>query len=130
MAISLTSRFNNPFSLLIVSVTSATLSAFRDSVPLKITSSIFSARSVFDACSPSTHFIASTTLLLPQPFGPSKAVIPSANSIRVLSANDLNPNISRLLRNTLSINSSRTCRFPFIQDNRQSFVFYTFLRIL
>ena len=71
-------------------------------LPVLITSSIFSARMFFAPCSPSTHLTASTTLLFPQPFGPSSAVIPSAKEIRVLSANDLKPKISRFLRNTES----------------------------
>src|SRR5262245_66277497 len=45
--------------------------------------------------SPSAHFTASTTLLLPHPFGPTTAVIPSPNSKTVRSQNDLNPWISR-----------------------------------
>ena len=51
-------------------------------------------------CSPTTHFIASTTLDLPQPLGPRRAEMPSENSIKVRSAKDLKPNISRLFRNT------------------------------
>jgi hypothetical protein len=35
--------------------------------------------------------MASTTLLLPQPFGPTTAVIPVPNCISVLSAKDLKP---------------------------------------
>src|SRR5262249_59091296 len=38
---------------------------------------------------------ASTTLLLPDPFGPTMPVMPGAKSNRVLSANDLNPTSSR-----------------------------------
>ena len=80
-------------SPLITSDTSAMPRGFRISVPLKITSSIFSLRKAFVLCSPSTQRIASTTLLFPLPFGPTMAVTPSGNSIRA-SANDLNPTIS------------------------------------
>ena len=56
--------------------TSAVAVGFRASLPLKITSSIRSPRRLLALCSPSTHVIASTTLLLPQPFGPTIAVTP------------------------------------------------------
>src|SRR5512146_1685394 len=72
-------------------------SGLRTSVPLKITSSIFSLRRVLVLCSPRTQRMASTTLLLPLPFGPTMAVTPLGNSMRA-SANDLNPNISSDLR--------------------------------
>ena len=68
------------------------------SVPAKMTSSMFSARSDLEDCSPSTHFMASTTLLLPHPLGPRRAATPSVNSICTLSAKDLNPKISRLFK--------------------------------
>ena len=100
MAISDSSIGRSPFSLLIVKVTSATLSAGRRSVPLKITSVFSAARRFFTLFSARTHFMASTTLLLPHPLGPKRAVIPSAKSICVRSAKDLKPNISRLFKNT------------------------------
>src|SRR5271166_3259744 len=53
------------------------------------------------ACSPSTHLIASTTLDLPHPLGPTTAVIPGAKLIVVESRNDLKPSNSRLLRRML-----------------------------
>ncbi len=81
-------------------LTSATFSGLRVSVPAKMTSCMFSARRDFADCSPRTHFMASTTLLLPQPFGPRRAATPSAKSIWILSAKDLKPKISRLFRNT------------------------------
>src|SRR6185437_7490465 len=56
-----------------VSDTSARLDALRLLVPLKITLSIFSDRSIRVLCSPNTHRIASTTLDLPQPLGPTIA---------------------------------------------------------
>jgi hypothetical protein len=100
IAISGTSRARRPFSFDMVSVTSAMFSALRVSVPLKMMSSIDSARSERADCSPTTHLIASTTLDLPQPLGPSRAEIPSENSTFALSAKLLKPNISRLFRNT------------------------------
>ena len=54
-------------------------------------SSILEPRSVLTLCSPRTQRIASVTLLLPLPFGPTIAVIPLSNSIRVYSGNDLKP---------------------------------------
>ena len=87
-------------SFAMVKVTSAMERAGRESVPLKMTSSIVEARRFLDLFSARTHFMASTTLLLPQPFGPKRAVMPSANFMTVLSANDLNPYISRLFKNT------------------------------
>jgi hypothetical protein len=46
-------------------------------------------------CSPSTQTIASATLLLPHPFGPTIAVTPWSNDYSALSENDLKPAISR-----------------------------------
>src|SRR6185369_14524628 len=69
----------------------------RDDEPLKMTSAISPPRSDLADCSPRIHRTASTTLLLPDPFGPTTAVIPGAKSNRVLSANDLNPTSSRRL---------------------------------
>ncbi len=100
MAISDSSIGRRPFSLHIVKVTSATFKAGLLSVPVKITSVFSFARKFLGFFSARTHFIASTTLLFPQPLGPSKAVIPSEKSIWVRSANDLKPNISRLFKNT------------------------------
>src|SRR5712691_213672 len=55
-------------------------------------------RRCFTLCSPRTQAIASATLLLPQPFGPTTAVMPSPVKMRsVWSAKDLKPVISRRL---------------------------------
>src|SRR5712691_793739 len=55
-------------------------------------------RRCFTRCSPRTQAIASATLLLPQPFGPTTAVMPSPVKMRsVWSAKDLKPVISRRL---------------------------------
>src|SRR6266481_5774566 len=53
------------------------------------------------ACSPRTHRIASTTLDLPHPFGPTTAVTPGAKLTLVCSKKDLKPTRSRLLRRML-----------------------------
>src|SRR4051794_10642857 len=69
----------------------------RELDPLKMTSAISPPRRLLADCSPRIQRTASTTLLLPEPFGPTTAVTPGAKSSRVLSANDLNPTSSRRL---------------------------------
>ena len=59
-----------------VSDTSAMLNGLRESVPLKMTSAISSPRKALADCSPRTQRMASETLDLPQPFGPTMAVTP------------------------------------------------------
>ena len=78
--------------------TSAAPVGLRASLPLKITSSIRSPRRLFALCSPSTHVMASATLLLPHPFGPTMAVTPSSKASSDRSENDLKPAISRRCR--------------------------------
>ena len=66
--------------------------ALRDLLPEKMTSVIVpSPLSDFTDCSPKTHLMASTTLLLPEPLGPTIPLIPFSNSKLVLSAKDLKP---------------------------------------
>src|SRR5229473_3245662 len=78
-----------------VMVTSASPSGGRLVVPLKMQSAIRSARSDLWLCSPSTQEMASTTLDLPQPFGPTMQVVPDPlNVTTVRSQNDLKPRIS------------------------------------
>src|SRR5713101_1558877 len=78
-----------------VMVTSASPSGGRLVVPLKIQSAMRSARSDLWLCSPRTQEIASTTLDLPQPFGPTMQVVPEPlNVTTVRSQNDLKPTIS------------------------------------
>src|SRR3954451_6507913 len=89
-----------PSELSMVSVTSARPSGARPDVPAKITSSIFPARSAFAPCSPSTQLIASTTLDLPDPLGPTTQVIPGSRRSVVAEAKDLKPFSVRLLRCT------------------------------
>src|SRR5690606_20439532 len=77
--------------------TSAKLAGLRVLEPLKMMFSIFSERSIRVLCSPNTQRIASTTLDLPQPFGPTIAVTPSSKLIVILSPKLLKPFISSLV---------------------------------
>ena len=80
-----------------VRVTSEMPIGGRLAVPLKMQSDMRSARSILWLCSPRTQEIASTTLDLPQPFGPTMQVIPlPLNVIGVFSQNDLKPRSSTL----------------------------------
>ena len=81
-----------------VSETSAKPTPILLSVPLKITSSILEPRIAFTLCSPKTQRTLSKILLLPQPFGPTTAVMPGWKFKTVLSAKDLKPLNSSLLR--------------------------------
>src|SRR5580704_571350 len=89
-----------PSLLSIVSVTSARPSAGRPDVPAKTTSSILPPRSGLTPCSPITQENASTTLDLPEPFGPTMHVMPGSNLSVVADANDLNPRKVRVFRYT------------------------------
>src|SRR5262249_42201808 len=53
-----------------------------------------SPRRLLALCSPITHVMASATLLLPQPFGPTIAVTPLSKASSARSENDLKPLIS------------------------------------
>src|SRR5271166_144022 len=86
--------------LSMVTVTSARPSGARDDVPAKMTSSIFPPRSDFAPCSPMTHARASTTFDLPEPLGPTTAVMPGSKRRVVGDAKDLKPFSVRLLRYT------------------------------
>src|SRR5438552_893643 len=74
--------------------TSAAAVGLRASLPLKMTSSMRSPRRLLALCSPITHVIASATLLLPHPLGPTIAVTPLSKASSERSENDLNPLIS------------------------------------
>src|ERR671932_2912944 len=89
-----------PSVLSIVSVTSARPSGGRPLVPAKMTSSIFPPRSDLAPCSPITQARASTTLDLPEPFGPTTQVMPGSKVSDVAEANDLNPRRVRFFRYT------------------------------
>src|SRR5689334_23115480 len=65
--------------------------------PLKMTSSISSPRTDLYDCVPRTHLMASTTLDLPQPLGPTTPVTPVVKSNAVRLAKDLKPHISSRL---------------------------------
>src|SRR6185312_10599703 len=84
--------------LSMVTVTSARPSGALDEVPAKMTSSILPPRSVLAPCSPMTQARASTTLDLPEPFGPTTQVTPVSKAKVVGCAKDLNPLRVRLLR--------------------------------
>src|SRR3989475_10650570 len=75
--------------------TSAAAVGLRASLPLKMTSSMRSPRRLLALCSPITHVMASATLLLPHPFGPTIAVTPLSKASSERSENDLKPLISR-----------------------------------
>src|SRR3954451_23367050 len=83
-----------------VSVTSARPNAGRPAVPAKMTSSILPPRRLLAPCSPSTQAMASTTLDLPDPFGPTTAVMPGSRRRVVADAKDLKPLSVRLDRCT------------------------------
>ncbi len=78
-----------------VSETSAMPVAGRLSLPAKMTSSMARPRRCFALCSPIAQRMASTTLDLPQPFGPTTPVTPSSKEKTTRSAKDLKPEISR-----------------------------------
>src|SRR6476660_2659657 len=69
-------------------------------VPAKMTSSILPPRRLLAPCSPMTQASASTTLDLPDPFGPTTHVIPGSRRSVVADAKDLKPRKVRLLRYT------------------------------
>src|ERR1700758_4672783 len=89
-----------PSLLSMVSVTSARPSGGREVVPAKTTSSILPPRSDLTPCSPITQDRASTTLDLPEPFGPTTQVMPGSRRSVVAEANDLNPRMVRLFKYT------------------------------
>src|SRR6478735_8600525 len=91
-----------PSVLSMVSVTSARPSGGREVVPAKTTSSILPPRSDLPPCSPMTQDRASTTLDLPEPFGPTTQVMPGSKRSVVAEAKDLKPRRVRLLRCTPS----------------------------
>src|SRR3954464_9558915 len=87
-----------PSVLSIVSRTSARPSGGREEVPAKMTSSILPPRSDLAPCSPMTHARASTTLDLPEPLGPTTAVMPGSKRSVVEDAKDLKPRRVRLFK--------------------------------
>ncbi len=85
-----------------VRLTSARPSAAFLAVPAKMTSSIFWERTADGAWAPSTQAMASTTLDLPEPLGPTTTVTPGSSPRSAVSANDLKPLMVRFLRNTVA----------------------------
>src|SRR4029077_15031876 len=79
-----------------VSVTSARASGGREVLPAKTPSSILPPRSDLAPCSPITQDRASTTLDLPEPFGPTTQVMPGSRRSVVAEAKDLKPRRVRL----------------------------------
>ncbi len=80
------------------SVTSAMLRLGRAPVPAKITSSISPPRSDFAEASPIAQRSASTTLDLPQPFGPTMPVSPGRISRLATSGKLLKPAMRRRVK--------------------------------
>ena len=80
-----------PSELSIVTETSARPRGARPEVPAKMTSSIFPPRRDLAPCSPITQERASTTLDLPDPFGPTTQVMPGSKFRLVAEAKDLKP---------------------------------------
>ena len=74
----------------------------RLAVPVKITSCILPPRNWRALDSPITQRIASMTLDLPQPLGPTTAVRFFLNCKVVLSAKDLKPESFKLLKRIMS----------------------------
>ena len=89
-----------PSALSMVRDTCARPRAERPEVPAKMTSSIFPPRRDLAPCSPMTHARASTTLDLPDPFGPTTAVTPGSMWNVVADAKDLKPRTVRVFRCT------------------------------
>src|SRR5690606_28912601 len=102
-----------PSALSIVSTTSARPRGPFVAVPAKMTSSILPPRSVFAPCSPMTQARASTTLDLPDPFGPTTQVTPGSKAKVVGWAKDLNPLSVRLFRYTAVPSSTRRNSFEY-----------------
>ena len=100
MVTSPNSTGSSPDELSMVRETSARPRAARVAVPAKMTSSIFWDRTELGAWAPSTHAMASTTLDLPLPFGPTRTVTPGSISSVAVSANDLKPLMDSRFRNT------------------------------
>ena len=86
MVTSVNSIGKAPSELSMVKMTSARPRAGLLELPEKITSCIEPLRSAFAPCSPMTQDMASTTLDLPEPLGPTTQVTPGSNSKVVLEA--------------------------------------------
>ncbi len=75
-----------------------------------MTSVISLPRSDLALCEPSTHFTASTTFDLPEPFGPTTTQMPRGNSNRVRSAKLLKPESSRAFEHEKNQRLAESCR--------------------
>ena len=80
--------------------------------PAKMTSFMLPPRRLLAPCSPITQASASSTLDLPEPLGPTTALMPGVNSKVVAEAKDLNPRRVSDIRCTrgLSAKESGVCR--------------------
>src|SRR2546430_7185266 len=96
------------FELSNVMVTSAKPKLRREAEPLKMTSAISPPRRLLALCSPKIQRTASTMLLLPEPLGPTIAVMPSPKVKLVLSAKLLNP----IKSSRLSMQPPRNAHVP------------------
>src|SRR3954467_7729279 len=76
-----------------------------------MTSSILPPRRLLAPCSPMTQLRASTTLDLPDPFGPTTQVMPGSRRRVVAEANDLKPRRVRVFRCTSGDLLARTPRW-------------------
>src|SRR4051794_11240303 len=92
-----------------------------------MTSSILPPRRLFAPCSPSTQAMASTTFDLPEPLGPTTAVMPGSSRRVVCDAKDLKPLSVRLDRCTVQrlpdgydIPAQRRARRPILTDGGRS----------
>ena len=86
-----------------VRLTSASPLALRVLEPLNTRLSKFSDRRWLIFCSPITHRMLSTILLLPQPLGPTMPVMFSSKLTMVLSAKLLKPFISKDFNRTYQV---------------------------
>ena len=90
-AVGATSTVRSSTGLSKVSVTLAQPRGLRVALPAKMTSIIAEPRRLLALRSPSTHLMASTTLLLPQPLGPTMPMTGASKVNSVVSAKLLKP---------------------------------------
>src|SRR5690554_2689852 len=126
--VSVTSEYSVGSKFLVfsnVNETRATLPALLLLDPLKMTSPMVSRRSSRLLCSPSTQRMASTTLLFPDPFGPTIPTISSSKSIWVSSAKLLKPFISILDKRM----DAKYCQFMILSGRHFNMMWKTRLLI-
>src|ERR1700744_5053917 len=84
----------------------------------EVPSSILPPRRLFAPCSPITQERASTTLDLPEPFGPTTQVIPGSRRSVVAEANDLKPRSVRDFRYTRPLLPETAARCAHLEHHR------------